>query len=82
MAACHRVQHVPQRRAGRRGDNADALGIWRHGAFAFGGKQALGRQLAFQPLKGRLECPHALKFHLPDDELVLAPSLINREIPL
>ena len=76
-AAPEHVQHVPESRAGRRGDDADAARKTGQGALACGVEQSLGGELQLQ----RLEAPPQLAFagflQVIDDELELAARLVQ-----
>ena len=62
------------RRPGRAGDHADGSRIFRQLLFLFGVKQALGRQLRLQLLKGRVQVPYTVHAHSRAIELVRAVS--------
>ena len=78
----HHVQHIANRRAGRRRDQADALRISGQRPFSFRREQAFRRELLLELLKRDLQRADALQFHRPHDELVLPARLIDRHVAL
>ena len=76
------MQHVADRRAGRRRDQADALRILRQRPFPFRREQPFRRELLLEFLKRDLQRADALQFHRAHDELILPARLINRHVAL
>ena len=76
------MQHIPNRRAGRRGDKPDPRGKTGQRSLAPGREQALGLQLALQFLKLDLQLSTPLQFHLANNQLILPPRLKQRDVPL
>src|SRR5690606_21101753 len=78
-AALQRRQHVANRRAGRRRDDADALRHARQRALALRIEQPLGLELALQRLEAASQQPFAGFLDLVDDELELAAGFVKAD---
>ena len=78
IAALDHMQHVADRSAGRRGDDADPPRIKRQRALPFRGEQSFCIQLLLELLERRLQRAHSLQFHRRDPQLVLPTRLIHR----
>ncbi len=73
------VQDVAQRGSRWRGDHADTPRKARQAAFALERKQTLGRELRFQALELAPQRADARLLQVLDDELVLAPRLVDAD---
>src|SRR5690606_33419722 len=76
-AAPQRRQHVADRRARRRRDDADAFRYARQRALAFGIEQSLRLQAPLQRLETATQQAFARFLDLVDDELELAARLVE-----
>jgi len=63
-------------------DRTDALRVFRQRTFPFRREQAFRRELQLEFLERDLQRAHAAQFDLPDDQLILAAHLIDRDIAL
>ena len=73
------AQHVAHRRAGRRGDHAQAPHVARQRSLARSLEQALGGQPRLELLEGALQGALSGFLHAVDHQLVLATRFVDRE---
>ncbi len=71
---------VADHRAGRRADDADALGMSGQGALAFGGEQAFGAELFLQGLEGQAQGAVAGRLDGVEDQLIVATAFEQRDL--
>ena len=71
---------VADYRASGRGDDADALGMGRQRALAFGGEEAFGGQALLEGLEGQAQGAVAGRLDAVEDQLVVAAAFEQRDL--